>query len=71
MEENQYSFPVLLDMDGAVAAKYQVRGIPTTIFVDTEGIIRGMKTGAYASQTALEADLSQIMAGPPDGDNNG
>ena len=60
MNQNGYSFPVLLDSDGQVAGKYRITGIPTSLFIDKEGIIQMMKIGAYASQADLEADLSSL-----------
>ena len=52
--------PADLDSDGQVAEKYRISGIPTTFFIDKEGIIQIMKIGAYASQADLEADLSSL-----------
>ncbi len=45
VKENGYEFPVLLDMYGVVARQYMVRGVPTSIIVDNEGIIRGVRLG--------------------------
>ncbi len=61
MESNHLSFPVLLDGDGAVAEQYNIRGIPTTVFVDKEGIIRAMRVGAFPGQAAIEENLKQII----------
>lgn len=65
IDQNQYSFTVLMDSDGQVAEKYQITGIPTTLFIDKEGIIQLMKIGAYASQAAIESDLKVIMPASP------
>lgn len=43
----QLTFPVLLDRSGAVAARYRVRSLPTTVFVRPDGVIDGMREGAY------------------------
>ncbi len=45
VEDLQMNFPVLLDTSGKVSQAYYVRGIPTTIFVDEEGIIRIVHVG--------------------------
>lgn len=35
--DNGYTFPILLDSDGLVAAAYGVRGIPATFIIDAKG----------------------------------
>lgn len=36
-DKNGYAFPILLDLNGKVATRYKVRGIPTTYFIDEKG----------------------------------
>jgi len=55
------SFPVLLDTKQDVAQKYNVRGIPTTFFIDKDGIIQDMKVGAFQSKEEIESSLSKII----------
>ena len=43
--QNGLTYPLLLDGDGAMADQYQVRGIPTTLFIDSQGIIRTRHLG--------------------------
>lgn len=38
-------FPILMDVSGAVAARYGVWSYPTSIFVDKDGVVRGRFTG--------------------------
>lgn len=38
--KHQIPYPVLLDTDGSVASKYDIRGVPTVMVVDKTGIIR-------------------------------
>jgi peroxiredoxin len=56
MEENGYTFPVLLDSRGEVARAYGIRAIPTTYLLDPEGKIVGRALGAreWASQDAFK-----------------
>jgi peroxiredoxin len=61
MQENRLSFPVLLDGTGEVAERYGLRGIPTTVLIDSEGVIRNIKQGPYPSRAAIEADLKKIV----------
>lgn len=59
--ENHYSFPVLLDPNGAIGQRYGVMYIPTSFFIDKNGIIRDVVVGAFPNKTELETHLSKIM----------
>ena len=61
IESNSFSFLVLLDEGGKVAERYYIRGIPSNIFIDKEGIIQAMKIGAFPSKEAVEKDLVKII----------
>lgn len=43
-----FSFPVLLDPGGKIADQYQVKGFPTTYFIDREGTVRGVYVGSLS-----------------------
>jgi thiol-disulfide isomerase/thioredoxin len=60
MQDQGFSFPVLLDSNGKVARRYNVTGIPTTFFIDSYGVIQAIKIGAFQSQTEIENILSQL-----------
>jgi peroxiredoxin len=40
------TFPILLDENGSIARKYDVQGIPTSFFIDRQGVIQARYTGA-------------------------
>ena len=61
MESNYLSFPVLLDTNQKVALEYNIRGIPTTFFIDKDGIIQIVKVGAFLSTAEIEKNLKKIM----------
>ena len=44
-DELGLTFPVLLDGKGEVTRSYQVRGLPTSYFVDQNGVIVGVQVG--------------------------
>jgi thiol-disulfide isomerase/thioredoxin len=60
MQSQGFSFTVLLDGEAAVAQKYNVMGIPTTLFIDKEGVIQNIKVGAFQNQAEIETILSKI-----------
>lgn len=54
MEANGLSFPVLLDTDANVAQDYNIRGIPTTFFIDKNGIIKDIKMGSFSNKAEID-----------------
>ena len=55
------TFPVLLDITQDVSLEYYVRAIPTTFFIDREGIIREIRIGPFSSVTEIERSLRKII----------
>ena len=60
------TFPIPLDSDGKVSTAYQARALPTSFFVDRDGVIRGSFIGPMTSgliKSKLETILSGAMPG--------
>jgi len=62
IQSNNFSFPVLLDTNEEVALEYNIRGIPTTFFIDKDGIIQVIKVGAFQDAAEIEKSLSKIIS---------
>jgi len=60
MQSYGFSFPVLLDGDTALAQRYNIQYIPTTFFINSDGIIQEIKVGSFQSKAEIEAILSQL-----------
>jgi cytochrome c biogenesis protein CcmG/thiol:disulfide interchange protein DsbE len=56
-------FTVVLDKDAQVSYKYNIRGTPTTFFIDSGGVIRNIKIGT--SKTELWAGIETIRGPTP------
>lgn len=54
LEEFGIGFPILLDGDMAVGREYRIMGLPTTFFLDSQGIIRGVHAGQINSAILAE-----------------
>jgi len=59
--ENDYSFPILMDKNISVSRNYGISNLPTTIFIDKNGIIKTIKIGSYNSVEEIENDLASIQ----------
>ena len=56
-----FTFPVLLATDAKVPLAYNIRGIPSTFFIDENGIIKDIKIGAFSSKVEIASRLNNIM----------
>lgn len=59
--DTEISFIVALDKNTEVASSYAIRYTPTTFFIDSEGIIRYVKVGAFASKEELQASTDELL----------
>ncbi|MGE5675076.1 MAG: TlpA family protein disulfide reductase [Mycobacterium leprae] len=50
MTDRQFTFPVYLDQNGDTANRYAVQAVPTSYFIDKDGIIRASAKGAMRPQ---------------------
>jgi peroxiredoxin len=64
-EEFGLSFPLLLDRDGSVGSAYQLRALPTTFFIDRQGIIRRVILGGPISEATLQVEVETLLAEVP------
>ncbi len=62
LHDNNLSLPVLLDTDAAVTQRYGMPGIPTTFFIDRDGILRVKVIGGFPNKTVIDSRLSEIMS---------
>jgi peroxiredoxin len=60
LEQYGLTFPVALDRSGAVSSAYRVMGLPTTVFVDRDGVVVDIHRGALIEQT-LQGYLDKIL----------
>lgn len=63
IQEQGIPFPVLLDREGKVTIQYfkgMDASIPRTFFIDKDGILQYIQTGAFSSKEEIESILSQL-----------
>ena len=59
VDELELSFPALLDPGGDIQRLYQVRGYPTTYFLDKEGMVQIQHIG-FMNEDQLDGYLNQM-----------
>jgi hypothetical protein len=50
-----------LDSDELTARAYNISGIPTTFFIDKDGIIKYIKLGPFRNRLEIEAELQNLI----------
>ena len=63
LEKFGITYPVVRDVNGEIAQKFQLVGLPTTYFVDKNGVVRARFVGAFlgsGSQGELEHRIKMI-----------
>jgi thiol-disulfide isomerase/thioredoxin len=55
------TYPLLLDSDNAVNREYSVSALPTTVFIDGDGIVREVYSG-IVNRAVLEDRIEKLLA---------
>jgi cytochrome c biogenesis protein CcmG/thiol:disulfide interchange protein DsbE len=56
------TFPILMDRDGSVSARYQVNGLPSTFFVDRAGVVQNVTLGGPMTAAFIESQVTGLLA---------
>ena len=65
MQEYGLTFPALLDFDGTVSSSYRSTALPSSYFVDRQGVIRSVYRGPMP-RSVLTGTVAQLLAEPSD-----
>ena len=60
IQNNGFTFPVLLDSQGQVMERYHVRALPTSFIIDRHGVIQHIQTGEI-SPRQLETIVEPLL----------
>ena len=61
--ERQLTFPILLDKDGEVSRLYNLHSLPTSFFVDQNGIIQEVVIGGPMAEALLRSRIERLLEG--------
>jgi thiol-disulfide isomerase/thioredoxin len=62
LEDKAITFPQILDPDDAIATRFGVSALPTTVIVDAEGIVQAWTVG-YHVRADYTAQIDRVLAG--------
>ncbi|MCJ7715036.1 MAG: TlpA family protein disulfide reductase [Anaerolineales bacterium] len=58
---NNLTFPVLLDISGAASSSYNLHSLPTTFFIDSEGVIRKVIIGGPIPTSLIRVEIEKLF----------
>lgn len=61
VQQNEMVFPVLSDPQTSIVPLYQLRSVPTSYFLDTQGVVQQVYSGAIEEDT-LRGIVDQMLA---------
>lgn len=62
---NGLTFPIPLDMDGRVSNEYQILAMPSSFFIDRNGIIQEVIVGGPMSETLIQTQVRKLLTEVP------
>ena len=65
VQVNQLDFPILLDRDGSAGRLYDVRSLPTSFFINPDGVIEDIVVGGPMSEALLRIRATQLLEDKP------
>lgn len=61
VKEQNLTFPILLDATGKMATAYQMKSLPSSFFVDRDGIIEEVVIGGPMAEALLRTRVEKIL----------
>jgi peroxiredoxin len=61
VQEFGLTFPVALDPDGTAQELYRLLGLPSTFFIDEEGVIRSIIVGGPMSEALIQSKVEDLL----------
>jgi cytochrome c biogenesis protein CcmG/thiol:disulfide interchange protein DsbE len=65
VQELGLTFPIPLDRTGAVSASYTLHGLPSSYFVDPDGVIRSVVVGGPMSEALIQSKVEDLLMEVP------
>jgi cytochrome c biogenesis protein CcmG/thiol:disulfide interchange protein DsbE len=60
-DQNGLTIAILIDYDGSVSNRYQVKAMPSTFFIDQNGVIQEVTLGGPMSVAFIESQVTGLL----------
>jgi peroxiredoxin len=60
-DNQQLTFPILLDVEGTISKRYQVQALPTSFFISSNGLIDEVVIGGPMAEALLDSRISSLL----------
>ncbi|MBI3953087.1 MAG: TlpA family protein disulfide reductase [Chloroflexi bacterium] len=64
VQRGGFSWPFVLDSDQAIAKRYNVLGLPSSFFLDRQGIVRRIHVGPFVTVAQLKQQVDGLLSPP-------
>jgi peroxiredoxin len=61
-DQNGLTFPLLMDVDGSVSRSYELRALPSSFFIDRDGVIHEVVIGGPMAEALLRSRIQSLLA---------
>ncbi len=61
VENHGLTFPVALDRDGSTSRRYLLRALPSTFFIDPDGVITRVVIGGPMSEATIRSAVAELL----------
>lgn len=65
IEQHGHTFPVLMDRDNKVANQFGVFGLPVSVFIDEQGVVREYVKGGLLTEQLILDMVAKIQKQAP------
>jgi cytochrome c biogenesis protein CcmG/thiol:disulfide interchange protein DsbE len=65
VQDHDLTFPIALDRDGSVSQRFAMRAVPTSFFIDRDGVIRSVVVGGLANETTILTGIENLLKESP------
>jgi peroxiredoxin len=61
IQEFDLTFPIALDRNASTSYKYQLKGLPTTYFINSQGVIQSVVVGGPMSEALIQSRVEALF----------